>query len=77
MKTILYLTAIVAAIALLYKLYKNAAKNEPSPVKKTVFGYCPYCGTQNAQITYYEKDGNIVITNVLCGNKSCPQHFKD
>lgn len=71
----LYLLAIIAAAAIFVICWRKTPKTEP--VKKTVFGYCPYCGTQNAQITYYEKDGNIVITNVLCGNKSCPQHFKD
>ena len=76
MKTIVYVLLIIA-VAVAWYFYKMWKKQDPDPVKKTVFGYCPYCGTQNAQITYYEKDGNTVINKVLCGNKSCPQHFKD
>lgn len=75
MKAMYYILFIVAVAAAWY-FYRKSHKQDPQPAKKTVFGYCPYCGTKNAQITYYEKDGNLVITNVMCGNKSCPQQFK-
>ena len=76
MKNMSYIILVIAAVAAWY-FYLKSKKPHPQPAKKTVFGYCPYCGTKNAQITYYEKDGNLVITKVFCGNKSCPQTFKD
>lgn len=75
MKTMVYVLLIIAVAAAWY-FYKMWKKQDPEPEKKTVINDCPFCGTKNAQITYYEKDGNTVITNVLCGNKSCPQHYK-
>ena len=75
MKNMLYILLILA-IAAAYYFYRKATHKNPEPEKKTVINNCPFCGTKNAQITYYEKDGNTVITNVLCGNKSCPQHYK-
>lgn len=48
--------------------------HEPEIEVKVTMEDCPYCGTQNAQITRTYKDGVLVKTEVACGNKSCPGH---
>ena len=41
-------------------------------IVKTETGDCPYCGTHNAEITRYIKNGKVIKMSVMCGNKSCP-----
>lgn len=53
------------------QLIVNTVENN-DVTKTTTITRCPYCGTENAEITRWYRNGRLIRTNVACNNKSCP-----